>query len=228
MNGLAPKSNSSDGFEIPRARMVEHLRNHYKIADETALGAMNNVPRHAFVPDALRSQAYKDNALPISSGQTISQPFIVARMTELLELKGRERVLEIGSGSGYQTAILATVARKVFAVERLQILATEAKAKLLALGFRNISYRCDDGTNGWEVYAPFDAILVAAGGPAVPEPLVKQLEIGGRMVIPIGSDQKTQMLVRVTRTEKGFETENFGPCAFVPLIGSHGWDGKKD
>ncbi|PYT00887.1 MAG: protein-L-isoaspartate O-methyltransferase [Acidobacteria bacterium] len=207
--------------------MVEHLRNHYKIADERVLDAMNRVPRHAFVPEALKAQAYKDNALPISGGQTISQPFIVARMTELLELKGRERVLEIGSGSGYQTAILATVARKVFAVERLQVLAAEAKQKLMQIGFRNISYRCDDGTNGWEVYAPFDAMLVAAGGPSIPEPLVKQLEIGGRMVIPIGSDQKSQMLVRVTRTDKGFETENFGPCAFVPLIGTHGWEGKK-
>lgn len=227
MNAFAPKTNGSDGFEIPRGRMVEHLRNHYKIADERVLDAMNRVPRHAFVPEALKAQAYKDNALPISGGQTISQPFIVARMTELLELKGRERVLEIGSGSGYQTAILATVARKVFAVERLQVLAAEAKQKLMQIGFRNISYRCDDGTNGWEVYAPFDAMLVAAGGPSIPEPLVKQLEIGGRMVIPIGSDQKSQMLVRVTRTDKGFETENFGPCAFVPLIGTHGWEGKK-
>ena len=206
--------------------MVEHLRSHYKIADERVLQAMNVVPRHAFVPDALKAQAYKDNALPISGGQTISQPFIVARMTELLELKGRERVLEIGSGSGYQTAILATVARKVFAIERLSVLASEAKQKLIQLGFRNISYRCDDGTTGWEDYAPFDVMLVAAGGPSIPEPLVKQLEIGGRMVIPIGSDQKSQVLVRVTRTAKGFETENFGPCAFVPLIGSHGWSGK--
>ena len=223
MNGLAPKPNGSDGFELPRARMVEHLRGHYKIADERVLDAMNRVPRHAFVPDALRSQAYKDNALPIAAGQTISQPFIVARMTELLELSGRERVLEIGSGSGYQTAILATLARKIFAVERIAVLHSEAKHKLMQLGFRNISYRCDDGTKGWEVYAPFDAILVAAGGPIIPEPLVKQLEVGGRMVIPIGENQKSQMLVRVTRTETGFETEDFGPCAFVPLIGNHGW-----
>lgn len=208
--------------------MVEHLRNHYKIADERVLDAMNRVPRHAFVPHALQSQAYKDNALPISGGQTISQPFIVGRMTELLELTGRERVLEIGSGSGYQTAVLAAVARKVFAIERLAPLASEAKQKLMGLGYRNISYRCDDGTNGWEVYAPFDAILVAAGGPSIPEPLVKQLEVGGRMVIPIGKDQKSQMLVRVTRNEKGFESENFGPCAFVPLIGTHAWHGKND
>ena len=222
MMGFAPKTNA-DGFEIPRARMVAHLRDHYKIADLRVLEAMNQVPRHAFVPEALKAQAYKDNALPISSGQTISQPFIVARMTELLELKGRERVLEIGSGSGYQTAVLATLARKVFAVERIPTLHAEAKQKLMQVGYRNISYRCDDGTNGWEVYAPFDAILVAAGGPEIPRPLIDQLEVGGRMVIPIGQDQKSQTLIRVTRDENGFQSQNFGPCAFVPLIGQHGW-----
>jgi protein-L-isoaspartate(D-aspartate) O-methyltransferase len=213
----------SDGYEIPRGRMVEYLRTHYKIADERVLSAMNTVRRHLFVPEALRAQAYKDNAVPLSAGQTVSQPYIVARMSELLELKGRERVLEIGSGSGYQTAVLALIARKVFAIERIASIATEAKERLMRLGYRNISYRTADGTTGWEVYAPFDAILVAAGGPSVPEPLVQQLEIGGRMVIPIGQDQKTQMLVRITRTEKGFTTENCGPCAFVPLIGQHGW-----
>lgn len=228
MNGLARQPNGSDGFEIPRGRMVEHLRRHYGVRDERVLAAMNRVPRHLFVPDALKSQAYKDNALPIAGGQTISQPFIVARMTELLELKGRERVLEIGSGSGYQTAVLATIARKVFAIERLASLHAEAKRRLMEMGYRNISYRCDDGTNGWSAYAPFDAILVAAGGPEIPRPLVDQLEVGGRMVIPIGENQKSQLLIRVTRTEKDYKTENFGPCAFVPLIGSHGWDGKKE
>lgn len=223
MNGTATKPNSSDGFEIPRGRMVEYLRTHYKIADERVLAAMNRVPRHLFVSDALRAQAYKDNALPIAGGQTISQPFIVARMSELLELKGRERVLDIGSGSGYQTAVLALIARKVFAVERLATLATEAKTRLMNLGYRNISYKTADGTEGWEAYAPFDAMLVAAGGPEIPEPLVQQLEIGGRMVIPVGKDKKTQLLVRVTRTKKGYETENCGPCSFVPLIGQHGW-----
>jgi protein-L-isoaspartate(D-aspartate) O-methyltransferase len=203
--------------------MVDYLRSHYKIADERVLAAMNRVPRHLFVSDALRAQAYKDNALPIAGGQTISQPFIVARMSELLELKGRERVLEIGSGSGYQTAVLALIARKVFAVERLAALASEAKTRLMNLGYRNISYKTSDGTEGWEVYAPFDAMLVAAGGPEIPEPLVQQLEIGGRMVIPVGRDKQTQMLVRVTRTAKGYETENCGPCSFVPLIGEHGW-----
>lgn len=225
MNGTAQKTNITDQFAIPRQRMVDHLRLHYRILDERVLDAMNRVPRHLFVPDALRSQAYKDNALPVSGGQTISQPFIVARMTELLELKGRERVLEIGSGTGYQTAVLALITRKVFAIERLDTLANEAKTRLMAMGYRNISYRTADGTEGWPVYAPFDAILVAAGGPEIPEPLLQQLEIGGRMVIPIGRDPKSQMLVRVLRTEKGFKKEECGPCTFVPLIGEHGWKG---
>jgi len=204
--------------------MVEHLRREYGISDPRVLDVLNRVPRHEFVPEALRSQAYKDNALPIASGQTISQPFIVARMTELLELRGTERVLEIGSGSGYQTAVLAGLARRVYAIERLETLALPAKRKLLELGFRNISFRCDDGTNGWEFYAPYDAILVAAGGPDVPRPLLDQLEMGGRLVIPVGENQKNQILVRVTRTERGFQSENFGPCSFVPLIGRHGWN----
>jgi protein-L-isoaspartate(D-aspartate) O-methyltransferase len=223
LNGLAKKQNGSDGYEIPRGRMAEQLRSHYKIRDERVLEVMNTVPRHLFVPEALRAQAYKDNALPLSVGQTISQPFIVARMTELLELKGKERVLEIGSGSGYQTAVLSLLCQKVYAIERIPTIAAEAKARLMGLGFRNISYRVGDGTIGWEVYAPFDAILVAAGGPAIPKPLVDQLEIGGRLVIPIGPEPKSQTLVRVIRTERGFDTEDCGPCAFVPLIGEHGW-----
>jgi len=224
MMGTTPsRASSFDAFAIPRARMVDYLRNYYKIADELVLEAMNRVPRHLFVPAAIQSQAYKDNALPIAAGQTISQPYIVARMSELLELKGRERVLEIGSGSGYQTAVLALIARKVFAIERIPELSATAKERLLWLGYRNISFKTADGTEGWESYAPFDAILVAAGGPEIPEPLVKQLVIGGRMVIPIGREQKSQTLVRVTRTEGGYKTENCGPCAFVPLIGEHGW-----
>ena len=203
--------------------MTEQLRTHYKIADDRVLGAMNTVPRHLFVPSALQSQAYKDNALPLSVGQTISQPFIVARMTELLELTGRERVLEIGSGSGYQTAVLGLLARKVYAIERIDSIASTAKERLRNLGYRNISYRVGDGTLGWEIYSPFDAILVAAGGPDIPKPLVDQLAVGGRLVIPIGNEQKTQTLVRVTKQEKGYKTENCGPCAFVPLIGEHGW-----
>ncbi|MEQ1762826.1 MAG: protein-L-isoaspartate(D-aspartate) O-methyltransferase [Pyrinomonadaceae bacterium] len=203
--------------------MTEHLRTTYKIADDRVLGAMNTVPRHLFVPSALQSQAYKDNALPLSVGQTISQPFIVARMTELLELTGRERVLEIGSGSGYQTAVLGLLARKVYAIERIESIASAAKERLRNLGYRNISYRVGDGTLGWEIYSPFEAMLVAAGGPEIPQPLVDQLAVGGRMVIPIGDEQKSQALVRVTKKEKGYSTENCGPCAFVPLIGEYGW-----
>jgi protein-L-isoaspartate(D-aspartate) O-methyltransferase len=213
----------TDEMTMQRLRMVEQLRGFHKIRDERVLKAMAVVPRHLFVPEAIKSQAYKDNALPISSGQTISQPFIVARMTELLELKGQEKVLEIGAGSGYQTAVLASLARSVFAIERLDTLAYEAEQRLMALRFSNVVIKAGDGTNGWDAYMPYDAILVAAGGPEIPEPLVKQLKMGGRLVIPVGEDRKTQMLMRVTRKENGNSVENFGPCAFVPLIGEHGW-----
>ncbi len=219
----ASRPNLIDEMTMQRLGMIERLRDHYKIADERVIEAMSMLPRHLFVPEAIKSQAYKDNALPIAAGQTISQPFIVARMTELLELKGQEKVLEIGAGSGYQTAVLASLARKVFAIERLPILADEANRRLQMLGLRNFTLKPGDGTAGWDAYMPFDAILVAAGGPGIPEPLVKQLKIGGRLVIPIGEDKGKQNLVRVTRTEDSYRTENFGPCVFVPLIGEHGW-----
>ncbi len=223
MNASPSKPILTDEMAMQRHRMVERLRDHYKIRDERVLDVMSQLPRHRFVPEAIMSQAYNDNALPISAGQTISQPYIVARMTELLELQGTEKVLEIGAGSGYQTAVLASLARKVFSIERLLALADEADRRLRSLGFRNYSLKVDDGTEGWSVYSPYDAMLVAAGGPKIPEPLVSQLKIGGKLVIPIGDDQQKQVLIRVTRTEDGFEKENFGPCAFVPLIGSYGW-----
>lgn len=209
---------------MQRLRMVERLREHYHVKDERVLDAMSRLPRHQFVPEAIKSQAYNDNALPIYGGQTISQPYIVARMTELLELKGREKVLEIGAGSGYQTAVLASLARSVFAIERLPELAQRARTRMEQLGLGNVTVKTADGTIGWEAYAPYDAMLAAAGGPEVPEPLVKQLKIGGRLVIPIGEDQRSQTLIRVTRREDGYTQENFGPCAFVPLIGKHGWN----
>lgn len=220
---MASLLNPKDQYEIPRERMIQLLREHYKIRDERVLQAMREVPRDFFVPEALKAQAYKDNALPIASKQTISQPFIVARMTELLELSPTAKVLEIGAGSGYQTAILAKLASKVYAVERFPNLAEEAQERLRKLNVQNVTLRCADGTLGWEVYAPFDAILVAAGSPAMPEPLLNQLKINGKLVIPIGKDQQSQRLIRVTRTEKDFQTEDFGACAFVPLIGEHGW-----
>lgn len=221
MNATAP---ITDEMTMQRLRMVERLREHYKIHDERVLKVMSQLPRHLFVPPAIASQAYNDNALPISAGQTISQPFIVARMTELLELNGDEKVLEIGAGSGYQTAVLASLARKVFAIERIPQLADEAKHRLYGLGYRNFTLKAADGTEGWNAYMPYDAILVAAGGPEIPEPLVDQLRAGGKLVIPIGQDQKSQMLIRITRNETGYSQENFGPVAFVPLIGEHGWE----
>lgn len=220
---MTPLVNPKDQFEIPRERMIQHLREHYKIQDERVLQAMREVPRHLFVPDALKAQAYKDNALPIASNQTISQPFIVARMTELLELSPSAKVLEIGAGSGYQTVILSKLAAKIYAIERVPNLAAEAQERLNKLNVHNVTLRCGDGTLGWEVYAPFDGILVAAGSPIMPEPLLNQLKVNGKLVIPIGEDQKSQRLIRITRTEKGFQTEDFGGCAFVPLIGEHGW-----
>ncbi|MDQ3800316.1 MAG: protein-L-isoaspartate(D-aspartate) O-methyltransferase [Acidobacteriota bacterium] len=212
-----------DEYEIPRGRMIQRLREHYRIQDERVLEVMRRVPRHFFVPDALKVQAYADNALPIAGKQTISQPFIVARMTELLELTPESRILEIGAGSGYQTVILALLARQVYAIERVPQLAGEAQARLEQFQIRNVSLRCGDGTLGWDAYAPFDGILVAAGSPEIPEPLLQQLKIGGRLVLPVGQDRQTQRLIRATRTEKGFLTEDFGACAFVPLIGEHGW-----
>lgn len=221
----APTPNLTDEMTMQRLRMVAKLRDEYKIADDRVLGVMAALPRHFFVPEAIKSQAYKDNALPIAGGQTISQPYIVARMTSLLELSGMEKVLEIGAGSGYQTAILASLARRVYAIERLSILSDETNRRLQMLGFRNFTLKAGDGTNGWDAYMPYDAILVAAGGPEIPEPLVKQLKVGGKLVIPVGEDRKSQMLVRVTRKEMGATVENFGPCAFVPLIGEFGWNG---
>ncbi len=212
-----------DDFRLPRERMVERLRSHYHICDNKVLAAVAIVPRHLFVPEALRSNAYGDHALPIAAGQSISQPFIVARMTELLEIDRSSRVLEIGAGSGYQTAILACLAKDVYAVERIKELADEAERRLRGLDFRNIYLRCADGTRGWEAGAPFDAILVAAGGPEIPEPLQQQLKIGGRLVIPIGETQESQTLTRLIRTETGFTKQNHGSCAFVPLLGQHGW-----
>ena len=211
-------------YRIPRERMVERLRNHYGIRDEKVLAAMMSVPRHYFVTEALRGRAYDDNALPINLNQTISQPYIVARMTELLELTKRDRVLEIGAGSGYQTAILAQLASQVYAIERIGELAREAQDRVRGLGINNATVKAFDGTLGWNAYAPYDAILVAAGGPRIPDPLVAQLKIGGRLVIPIGATRDAQKLVRLIKTETKPKIEEHGSCQFVPLIGTHGWE----
>ena len=184
---------------------------------------MKNVPRHFFVPEALQGRAYGDHALPISANQTISQPYIVARMTELLELDNNSKVLEIGAGSGYQTAVLAKVAAQVYSIERIGDLAREAQARIRQLDIYNATVKCFDGTLGWAANGPYDAVLVAAGGPTVPEPLVNQLKMGGRLVVPVGESREAQRLIRVIRTDKGIKQEDHGACAFVPLIGQHGW-----
>lgn len=203
--------------------MVERLRDHYGIRDPRVLDALGETPRHLFVPEALQGRAYGDHALPIAANQTISQPYIVARMTELIEADRDTRVLEIGAGSGYQTAVLSRVAGQVYAIERIAELAREAQARIRQLGIYNATVKCFDGTLGWSAHAPYDAVLVAAGGPDVPEPLLAQLKVGGRLVMPVGASRDSQKLVRVVRTEEGFQHEEHGPCAFVPLIGRYGW-----
>lgn len=201
--------------------MVAMLRRR-GIRDERVLAAMGAIPRHLFVPEPLRHNAYGDHALPIAGGQTISQPWIVARETELLEIGKDDRVLEIGAGSGYQTAVLAQVAGQVFALERLTELARGAQTLVRSLGIYNATIKWFDGTIGWSEFAPYKGILVAAGSPDIPQPLVDQLGMGGHLVIPVGTE-KEQRLVRVTRTAKNIQTEDFGPCQFVKLIGRHGW-----
>lgn len=201
--------------------MVELLRER-GIRDERVLGAMMEIPRHLFVPEALEAKAYGDHALPIGELQTISQPYMVARMTELLEVDKESTVLEIGAGSGYQTAVLSSVAGRIYAIERIAELARTAQRNIRRLGCYNATVKWFDGTIGWSEHAPYDAILVAAGGPEVPEPLVAQLAIGGRLVIPIG-DTEQQSLVRVIKTESGLRREDHGACVFVKLIGRYGW-----
>jgi len=221
---FSPRGALQAEYRIPRERMVERLRDQYFVRDANVLEAMRQVPRHFFVPEALRGRAYGDHALPIDANQTISQPFIVARMTELLQLDKKNRVLEIGAGSGYQTAVLAQLAAQVYAIERIGELAREAQARIRDLGIYNATVKAFDGTLGWSARGPYDGILVAAGGPKVPEPLIAQLKIGGRLVIPVGGTRDSQTLVRVIKTEAGTKIEEHGPCQFVPLIGQHGWE----
>src|SRR6185436_19091384 len=223
MRSNTPLSMSADAdlFQPHRARMVELLR-HRGIKDERVLKAMSEIPRHLFVPEALAAKAYGDHALPIGDMQTISQPYIVARMTELLETDQNSTVLEIGAGSGYQTAVLSAVAGRVFAIERISDLARTAQRNIRRLGCYNATVKWFDGTIGWSDHAPYDGVLVAAGTPEIPEPLVNQLSVGGKLVIPVG-DAEQQVLVRIIRTETGITREEHGLCQFVKLIGRHGW-----
>ncbi len=210
-----------DSFGGYRARLVETLRSK-GIRDLAVLHAVARVPRHLFVPGSLRHRAYDDAALPIGSGQTISQPWVQARYLEAIGLSGRERVLEIGTGSGYQTALLALLAGVVFTVERVPALAQSARAVLEAAGIRNVTVLVGDGTLGWRAFAPYDAILVSAASPEVPTPLVEQLAEGGRMVIPLG-DRDTQTLTLIRREPGGLRTSTLADVRFVPLLGEHGF-----
>ncbi len=194
-----------------------------KIRDARTLEAMRRVPREAFVPEKVRGSAYDDRPLPIGENQTISQPYMVALMTEALELTGGETVLEIGTGSGYQTAVLAEIVKTVFSIERIGPLADSARALLQQLGYANVTVLVGDGTLGAAEHAPFDAIIVTAGSPGVPLSLKEQLADGGRLVIPVGS-RGYQELNRIRRQGNDFITENLGGCVFVPLIGVQGWE----
>jgi protein-L-isoaspartate(D-aspartate) O-methyltransferase len=201
-----------------RDRLVQRLREQ-GIANLAVLDRIRNVPRHIFVDEALGSRAYEDTALPIGYGQTISQPYIVARMTEaLLEAGAAENVLEVGTGCGYQTAVLAPLVARLYTIERIEPLLVRARERLKELGIRNVRFRHGDGTLGWKAHAPFDGILVAAAPLTVPEALVKQLRVGGRLLVPIGPDGE-QELVRFTRREQGVQRESIGAVAFVPLLG---------
>jgi protein-L-isoaspartate(D-aspartate) O-methyltransferase len=205
-----------------RLKMVEEQIIGRGIKDPKVIKAIKKVPRHLFVEEALQGQAYSDHPLPIGEKQTISQPYMVALMTEALQLKGREKVLEIGAGSGYQTAILAEMALKVFSIERVRSLALGARKLLYELGYFNVEIKVSDGTSGWPEESPFDAVIVTAGSPVIPQPLLDQLAAGGRVVIPVG-DVFSQDLIRVTKTEEGFKKEDLGGCRFVKLIGKYGW-----
>ena len=210
-----------DSYQGYRTRLVETLQAK-GIHDLGVLKAVSSVPRHRFVPESVRHRAYEDAALPIGGGQTISQPWVQARYLEVLGLTGKETVLEVGTGSGYQTALLAELADRVFSVDRVPELAREAKQVLQELGYRNVSIMVGDGTLGWRPYAPFDAILIAAASPSVPAPLLDQLAPGGRLVIPIG-DRDRQVLHLVRRIGDEFQTTTLGDVRFVPLIGEHGF-----
>lgn len=211
-----------EDFTKERLAMVEEQLRRRGIRDLRVLEAMRKVPRHAFVPDQYKGAAYEDRPLPIGEGQTISQPFMVAIMTQSLELKGGERVLEIGTGSGYQTAILAELAGEVFTIERITPLLQKAQQTLQLLGYQNISFMIGDGTKGWPEKAPFEGIIVTAGAPEIPPTLLSQLTEGGRLVIPVGP-RYTQTLYKVTRYGGSFREEDITGCVFVPLLGEYGW-----
>ena len=212
-------------FRGARQRLVETLREK-GIRDLAVLRAFELTPRHQFVPTGIRHRAYEDSPLPIGSGQTISQPSIHARYLELLELTGHERALEIGTGSGYQTVLLSHLVEQVFSIERIAALYQGAREAIQRAGAKNVSMLLGDGTLGWREYAPYDAILVSAGAPSVPEPLLAQIAEGGRLLVPVGTKEE-QRLVMYRRREGVLESKELAPVRFVPLVGHHGWTGER-
>jgi protein-L-isoaspartate(D-aspartate) O-methyltransferase len=210
-------SQEKDEYVVMREKMVTNQIERRGVSGKLVLSAMRKVPRHLFVPEDMKPYAYEDRALPIGEDQTISQPYIVALMTELLGLKGGEKVLEIGTGSGYQAAILAEIAKEVYTIEIIESLAKTAEERLQKIGYKNITVKWGDGYQGWEEYAPFDGVIVTAAPDHVPQPLVAQLKVGGRMVIPVGD--YFQELKLLTKTEDGVKEKNVIPVRFVPMTG---------
>lgn len=215
-------TDAQNGYYIARKRMIDEQILARNIRDSRVIKAMSEIPRHLFVPEALRDQAYSDYPLNIGEGQTISQPFIVAMMSELLELKGTERVLEIGTGSGYQAAVLALLCKHVYTIERIRSLANKARRVLYDIGIMNFTLRIGDGTMGWPEEAPFDGIICTAGSPSIPKVYVDQLAEGGRLIIPVG-DQFTQQLVVAGKVNGSIQQRAVSGCRFVKLIGKYGW-----
>ena len=215
-------SSTSSSYDIIREKMIEEQLVRRDVHDPATLQAMRLVPRHLFVEDAMRSRAYGDHPLPIGGGQTISQPFIVAYMTEALQLQEDSRVLEVGTGSGYQAAILSRICRRVYTIERIDSLLSKARRLFDRLHYHNIVSRIDDGTEGWPSEAPFDGIIVTAAGPKIPEPLIEQLADPGIMVIPVG-DHYVQELKLINKKDGNISVKTIEHVRFVDLIGSHGW-----
>lgn len=215
-------SGARPDFAAARNEMVAHQIRSRGIVSARVLDSMAAVPRHEFVPVAAQASAYSDEALPIGGGQTISQPFMVAAMSDALQLSGSERVLEIGGGSGYQAAVLSLLAKDVIVVELRSSLAGACRERLARLGYANVGVEVGDGSLGWPAGAPYDAILVSAAAPAIPPPLIAQLAEGGRLVIPVG-DSERQSMLRIVKRVGGLEKESLLTCCFVPLLGRHGW-----